>query len=110
MKKIFNIFAAVLLLCVLASCKGFLDEHVPQAALNEDQVKDPENAEHLVVAAYAIFTSAGILTYALTMPTKVATAPMTEMCSINWKYNKECLPQTGTSTICGYASIIAYHV
>ena len=58
MKKIFNIFAAVLLLCVLASCKGFLDEHVPQAALNEDQVKDPENAEHLVVAAYAIFTSA----------------------------------------------------
>ena len=58
MKKIFNIFAAVLLLCVLASCKGFLDEHVPQAALNEDQVKDPENAEHFVVAAYAIFTSA----------------------------------------------------
>ena len=58
MKKIFNIFAAVLLLCVLASCKGFLDEHEPQAALNEDQVKDPENAEHLVVAAYAIFTSA----------------------------------------------------
>ena len=58
MKKIFNIFAAVLLLCVLASCKGFLEEHVPQAALNEDQVKDPENAEHFVVAAYAIFTSA----------------------------------------------------
>ena len=58
MKKIFNILGAALLLGALASCNDFLEDHVPQAALNEDQVKDPKNAEHLVVAAYAIFTSA----------------------------------------------------
>ena len=58
MKKIFNIFGAALLLCTLASCNDFLEEHVPQAALSEDQVKDPKNVESMVVAAYAIFTSA----------------------------------------------------
>ena len=58
MKKIFNIFGAALLLCALASCNDFLEEHVPQAALSEDQVKDPKNVESMVVAAYAIFTSA----------------------------------------------------
>ena len=58
MKKIFNIFGAALLLCTLASCNDFLEEHVPQAALSEDQVRDPKNVESMVVAAYAIFTSA----------------------------------------------------
>ena len=58
MKKIFNIFGAALLLCAMTSCSDFLENHVPQAALNEDQVKDPKNAENMVVAAYAIFTSA----------------------------------------------------
>ena len=58
MKKIFNIFGAALLLCALASCNDFLEEHVPQAALSEDQVRDPKNVESMVVAAYAIFTSA----------------------------------------------------
>ena len=58
MKKIFNIFCAVCAMAVLASCESFLDEHTPQGALNEDQVKDPENAENMVMAAYAVFTSA----------------------------------------------------
>ena len=54
-----------LLLCVscgiaatLTSCSDFLDEHTPQATLSDEQVKSPENAEAMVVSAYAIFTTA----------------------------------------------------
>ncbi|MBQ2129086.1 MAG: RagB/SusD family nutrient uptake outer membrane protein, partial [Prevotella sp.] len=35
-----------------------LDEHTPQGVLSDEQVKTPENAEAMVVSAYAIFTSA----------------------------------------------------
>jgi hypothetical protein len=35
-----------------------LDEHVPQGTLSDEQVKTPENAEAMVVSAYAIFTTA----------------------------------------------------
>ena len=54
-----------LLLCVscgiaatLTSYSDFLDEHTPQATLSDEQVKSPENAEAMVVSAYAIFTTA----------------------------------------------------
>ncbi len=40
------------------SCSDFLDEHVPQGTLSNEQVKTPENAEAMVVSAYAVFTSA----------------------------------------------------
>ena len=43
---------------ILSSCSSFLDEHVPQGTLSDEQVKTPENAEAMVVSAYAIFTSA----------------------------------------------------
>jgi hypothetical protein len=66
--KIFNLkanmFRALILLSILsggvflASCSDFLDEHVPQGTLSNEQVKSPENAEAMVVSAYAIFTSA----------------------------------------------------
>ena len=39
------------------SCSDFLDEHTPQGTLSDEQVKSPENAENMVVSAYAIFTS-----------------------------------------------------
>ena len=42
----------------LSSCSSFLDEHVPQGTLSDEQVKTPENAEAMVVSAYAIFTTA----------------------------------------------------
>ena len=38
----------------LACCS----EQVPQATLSDEQVKDPANAEGMVIAAYAVFTSA----------------------------------------------------
>lgn len=58
MKKIFNIIYAMLVVCGLASCDSFLDEHTPQGTLSDDQVKAAENAEAMAVSAYAIFTTA----------------------------------------------------
>ena len=56
--KIFNIICAGLIVCGFTSCSDFLDEHIPQGTLSDEQVKDPENAEAMVVSAYAIFTTA----------------------------------------------------
>ena len=56
--KIFNILFSALVICGLASCTKFLEEHVPQATLSDEQAKSPENAEAMVVSAYAIFTTA----------------------------------------------------
>ena len=59
MKKIINICCcAALLASCLVSCDSFLDDQVPQGTLKEDEVKKPSNAESMVVAAYAIFTTA----------------------------------------------------
>ena len=56
--KIFNIICAGLIGCCFTSCSDFLDEHTPQGTLSDEQVKSPENAEAMVVSAYAIFTTA----------------------------------------------------
>ena len=60
--KIYHYLIAGLLCCggvaALTSCSSFLDEHVPQATLSDEQVKTAENAEAMVVSAYAIFTTA----------------------------------------------------
>ena len=55
---IFNIVCSAFLFCGLTACSDFLDEHVPQGTLSDEQVKNPENAEAMVVSAYAIFTTA----------------------------------------------------
>ncbi len=59
--KIKNIIYGCLACCAggatLTSCSDFLDEHTPQATLSDEQVKSPENAEAMVVSAYAVFTS-----------------------------------------------------
>ena len=46
------------LLPLFSACDSFLDEHVPQGTLSDEQVKTPENAEAMAVSAYAIFTTA----------------------------------------------------
>ena len=56
--KIYQILIAACAVCVLTSCSDFLDEHVPQGTLSDEQVKTPDNAEAMVVSAYAIFTTA----------------------------------------------------
>ena len=65
MKKLINILLAGSIYCcisammaVFTSCSDFLDEHTPQGTLSDEQVKTPENAEAMVVSAYAIFTTA----------------------------------------------------
>lgn len=57
-KNIFHIICTIFLLSALTSCSDFLDEHIPQGTLSDEQVKSPENAEATVVSAYAIFTTA----------------------------------------------------
>ena len=57
--KLFSVGLTSLAICaVLTSCNDFLDEHVPQGTLSDEQVKTPKNAEAMVVSAYAIFTTA----------------------------------------------------
>ncbi len=58
MKRNILIFSFFNLMILLCGCSNFLDEHVPQATLTDDQVKTPDNAEAMVISAYAIFTSA----------------------------------------------------
>ena len=65
MKKLIKniLFAGSVCCCItattaLTSCSDFLDEHTPQGTLSDEQVKTPENAEAMVVSAYAIFTTA----------------------------------------------------
>ena len=67
MKKIINICCALLLVGSFASCNGFLDEHVPQGTLSEDQVKSATNAEAMVISAYAIFTTCEDINSSLSM-------------------------------------------
>ena len=58
MKKLLYIICAICTICGFTACESFLDEHTPQGVLSDEQVKTPENAEAMVVSAYAIFTSA----------------------------------------------------
>ena len=58
MKKIIYTVCAICAICGLTACSDFLDEHVPQGTLSDEQVKDPKNAEAMVVSAYAIYTTA----------------------------------------------------
>ena len=58
MKKLLYIVCSICLAGGFSSCESFLDKHVPQGTLSDEQVKTPENAEAMVVSAYAIFTTA----------------------------------------------------
>ncbi|MDO4757117.1 MAG: RagB/SusD family nutrient uptake outer membrane protein, partial [Parabacteroides sp.] len=50
--------ALALLILVCSSCSNFLDEQLPQGTLSDEQVKDPQYIENLIISAYAIFISA----------------------------------------------------
>lgn len=59
MRKVINtILCLAAALAGFTACSSLLDDQVPQGTLSDAQVKDPENAEAMVVSAYAIFTSA----------------------------------------------------
>ena len=58
MKKLISLLYMIPGLGVLTACSDLLGEQVPQGTLSDEQVKDPANAEAMVVSAYAIFTTA----------------------------------------------------
>lgn len=53
-----DILIAGVALATVCSCSGFLSDQVPQGTLTDEQVKNPEYIDNMVVSAYAIFTTA----------------------------------------------------
>lgn len=58
MKKIYIFLAAAAAALTATSCNKFLSEQIPQAALIDEQVKDPAYVDKMVISAYAILTTA----------------------------------------------------
>ena len=44
---------AICVICGLVSCSDFLEEQVPQATLTQDEVKQPEYIDNVLISAYA---------------------------------------------------------
>ena len=53
MKTIYSIFCTICVICGLTSCSDFLEEQVPQATLTQDEVKNPEYIDNVLISAYA---------------------------------------------------------
>ena len=53
-----QIIYALMLAMLLGSCSDFLDNQKPQGTLSDEQVKDPNYVDNLVISAYAVWISA----------------------------------------------------
>ena len=53
MKTTYRIICVICAICGLWSCSDFLDEQVPQATLTQDEVKNPEYIDNVLISAYA---------------------------------------------------------
>ena len=53
MKTTYKYICALCVICGLMSCSDFLDEQVPQATLTQDEVKNPEYIDNVLISAYA---------------------------------------------------------
>ena len=56
MKMTYKLIACYVCCCMTAaftSCSNFLDEQVPQATLTQDEVKNPEYIDNVLISAYA---------------------------------------------------------
>ena len=53
MKTIYRFICAFCVICGLMSCSDFLEEQVPQATLTQDEVKNPEYIDNVLISAYA---------------------------------------------------------
>lgn len=58
MKKIICMSAAMALTVAFTGCSDFLDKQLPQGIINDEQVKDPQYVDDLVISAYASWISA----------------------------------------------------
>ena len=53
MKTIYRTICAIFVICGLTACSDFLEEQVPQATLTQDEVKNPEYIDNVLISAYA---------------------------------------------------------
>ena len=53
MKTIYKLFCAFSIIFGMMSCSKFLEEQVPQATLTQDEVKNPEYIDNVLISAYA---------------------------------------------------------
>ncbi|ADE82362.1 RagB/SusD family nutrient uptake outer membrane protein [Xylanibacter ruminicola] len=53
MKTIYRSICAICVICGFMSCSNFLEEQVPQATLTQDEVKNPEYIDNVLISAYA---------------------------------------------------------
>ena len=53
MKTIYKLFCALCIILGMMSCSKFLEEQVPQATLTQDEVKNPEYIDNVLISAYA---------------------------------------------------------
>ena len=53
MKTIYRTICAICVICGFTACSDFLEEQVPQATLTQDEVKNPEYIDNVLISAYA---------------------------------------------------------
>ena len=53
MKTTYKFICAICIICGIMSCSDFLEEQVPQATLTQDEVKNPEYIDNVLISAYA---------------------------------------------------------
>ena len=53
MKTIYRIFCAFSVICALTACSDFLNDQVPQGTLTQDEVKNPEYIDNVIISTYA---------------------------------------------------------
>ena len=53
MKTTYKYICALCIICGMMSCSKFLEEQVPQATLTQDEVKNPEYIDNVLISAYA---------------------------------------------------------
>ena len=53
MKTIYRTICAICVIFGLTACSDFLEEQVPQATLTQDEVKNPEYIDNVLISAYA---------------------------------------------------------
>lgn len=53
MKTTYKYICVICIICGMMSCSDFLEEQVPQATLTQDEVKNPEYIDNVLISAYA---------------------------------------------------------
>ena len=53
MNTTYKYICVLCIICGMMSCSKFLDEQVPQATLTQDEVKNPEYIDNVLISAYA---------------------------------------------------------